>query len=347
MTARRLSTLMLAMLALVLIARPAAAEVPETAVSEKTALMVWVDMTIVDADMIAKAGDMLADLGESPMLGGLAEQGGAQGLPLTELDLSIIQMQDFRDAFTEAGGEGMLLMMAMPTEGEQMPGMSAMVKVGEDADIAALQDAMAGLMDGTVVEMDEYADGWLAAGIDGSLPPTADGKPEDAAHFNAHLAERAEAPITIVFRMDDDMREMIDGMMLVEDPQMAMLAGMIQPLRGMDTAALSVFVDEDDAVEIDVAMAFGDKQLGSEFLNSFNGILMLAQGMLGMQMAELNNPPSQEAIAGFFQGLAMQSEDGGETLRMKLGQDFFEFAEELGPAFEEMMGQMQGEGQLF
>jgi len=132
--------------------------------------------------------------------------------------------------------------------------------------------------------------------------------------------------------------------MVAEDPQMAMVAGMLQPLRGMDTAALSVFVDDDNAAEIDVAMAFEDKQLGSEFLNSFNGILMLAQGMLGMQMAELDNAPSQESIAGFFQGLAMQSDDGGATLRLKLGQEFFGYVEEMGPALEEMMGQMQGGG---
>lgn len=344
MTVRRLSTLMLAMLALVLIARPAAAEVPETAVSDKTALMVWVDLTIVDEDMIASAGELLAGLGDAPMLGELGE---GQGLPMEELDLSILQMQDFRESFVEAGGEGLLLMLSMPGEEGQAPSMSAMVKVGEGADAAALEDAIADLADGAVVEMDEYADGWMAAGIDGAEAPTKDGNPEDAAQFNAHLAERAEAPITIVFRMDDDMREMIDGLMLADDPQMAMIAGVLQPLRGLSTAALSVFVDDDNAAEIDVAMAFEDKQLGSEFLNSFNGILMLAQGMLGMQMAELDNPPSQQAIAGFFQGLAMQSEDGGATLRMKLGQDFFDFAEELGPAFEEMMGQMQGEGQLF
>ena len=87
-------------------------------------------------------------------------------------------------------------------------------------------------------------------------------------------------------------------------------------------------------------MAFEDKQLGSEFLNSFNGILMLAQGMLGMQMAELDNAPSQESIAGFFQGLAMQSDDGGATLRLKLGQEFFGYVEEMGPALEELAAKL-------
>ena len=261
-----------------------------------------------------------------------------------DLDLSIIQMQDFRDSFVEAGGEGFLLMLAMPEGDLGAPEMSAMIKVGENADIDALQDAIAGLADGAVVEMDEYTDGWMAAGIDGAQPPVEDGDADDAERFNTHLAERAEAPITIVFRMDDNMREMLDGLMVAEDPQMAMVAGMLQPLRGMDTAALSVFVDDDNAAEIDVAMAFEDKQLGSEFLNSFNGILMLAQGMLGMQMAELDNAPSQESIAGFFQGLAMQSDDGGATLRLKLGQEFFGYVEEMGPALEEMMGQMQGGG---
>ncbi|MEM9414417.1 MAG: hypothetical protein AAGA29_02925 [Planctomycetota bacterium] len=336
---RRFSTLLMAMLAVVMLARPAVAEVPETAVSEETALVVWVDLTLVDEDMIADAGELMDGLSNSPMLDGA-------GLPMGDLAGGILQMQDFRDAFVEAGGEGIALLMAMPDGMDSMPPMSALVKVGEGYDAEALQEAVAGMADGTAIEMDEYADGWLAVSMDGAEAVTKTGNADDAARFNAHLAERTEAPITVVYRMDDNARDMLDGMMEADDPQMAMIAGVLQPLHGMDTAALSVFV-ADEGVEVDVAMAFADKELGSQFLNSFNGILMLGQGMLGMQMAEFDNAPSEETIASFFKHLAMSSDDGGETLRMRLGQEFFDAAEEMGPAFEEMMGQMQGGGQVF
>lgn len=340
-TFRKYSTLMMAMLALVLVARPAAAQVPDTAVAEDTALMVWVDMTIVDEEMIADAAEMLGDLMDSPML-------DQAGLPMGDLDLMIIQMQDSRDSFVEAGGEGILLMMSMPTEADlQSLPLSVLVKVTEDADADALHDIMASMAEGAQFEMDEYADGWMALTMDGADAVTKEGDADAAERFNAHLIERAEAPLTLIYRMDDTARDMLDQMMMGDNAEMAMLAGVMQPLRGMDTAAISVFQVE-DGVEVDIAMAFDDKELGGQFLNSFNGILMLAQGMLGMQMAELDNAPSQEAITGFFAALAMQSDDGGETLRLKLDQEFFDIAEEMGPAFEEMMGGFGGgEGQLF
>ncbi|XAM00502.1 hypothetical protein OT109_03740 [Phycisphaeraceae bacterium D3-23] len=335
-TTRLFSTVFMAMLAAVMLVRPAQAGVPETAVSDDTALMVWIDLTIVDEDMIADAGELMGDLADSDMLGGV-------GLPIGDLELGILQMQDFRDAFVEAGGEGIVLMMAMPENMDGMPPMSALIKVGEDFDAEALQDAVAGMADGMAIDMDEYADGWMAVSMDGADAVTKTGNADTADRFNAHLIERAEAPITVVYRMDDNARDMLDGMMEADDPQMAMVAGVLQPLRGMDTAAISVF-EVEDGVELDIAMAFEDTDLGSQFLNSFNGILMLAQGMLGMQMAELDNAPSEETISGFFKHLAMQSDDNGATLRMRLGQDFFDAAEEMGPAFEEMMGQFGGGG---
>ncbi|MFI4861405.1 MAG: hypothetical protein ACIAXF_12075 [Phycisphaerales bacterium JB063] len=342
-TTRLFSTVMMAMLAAMMLARPALAGAPETAVSDETALMVWVDLTIVDEDMIADAGEMLGDIADSPMIQG-------QGLPLGDIELGILQMQDFRDSFVEAGGEGILLMLAMPEGMEAMPPMTALIRVGEGYNAEALKDAVAGIAagmtDGAVVDLDEYADGWLAVGMDGAAEVTKAGNADAAARFNAHLAERAEAPLTVVYRMDDNARDMLDGMMEADDPQMAMIAGVLQPLRGMDTAAISVF-EVDGGVEIDMAMAFDDSELGGQFLNSFNGILMLAQGMLGMQMAELDNAPSQETIAGFFKHLALTSDDNGATLRLRLGKEFFDAASEMGPAFEEMMGQMQGGGQTF
>lgn len=344
---RHLPLMLMAVCALAfLTARPAAAQAPDTAVAEDTTLMLWIDLTRIDDAMIERAGEMMADLADSPMAG---------GLPVGDLDLGILMMQDFRESFVAAGGEGLLVMMGMPDMANLQQGMkglplSVMVKTGERADPAALKDAMTDLMGeaaGDVAfEMDEYADGWLAVSVDGLPPVTKEGDADAADRFNAQLIERAEAPVTVVLRMNDQMREVLDGMMLVDDPTMAMMAGMMQPLHGMDVTAVSLFTDGEET-EIDIAMVFEDKRMGSQFLNSFNGMLMLGQGMLGAQMAEMNNPPSQEAIAGFFQFLALKSTDGGETLRLILDQRFFDAAEEMLPALQDMMGGMGGEGQLF
>ncbi len=344
---RRLPLMLMAVCAILCTtARPASAQAPDTAVAEDTTLMVWIDLTRIDDAMIERAGEMMADLADSPMAG---------GLPVGDLDLGILMMQDFRESFVAAGGEGLLVMMGMPDMANMQQGMdglplSVMVKTAEGADPAALKDAMTDLMGETAGDVafaiDEYADGWHAVSVDGLPPVTKEGDVDAAERFNAQLAERAEAPLTVLLRMNDQMRDMLDGMMLAEDPTMAMMAGMMQPLHGMDIAAVSLFTDGEET-EIDIALNFEDKRLGSQFLNSFNGMLMLGQGMIGAQLAEMNNPPSQEAINGFFQHLAMKSTDGGETLRLILDQRFFDAAEELLPALQDMMGGMGGEGQLF
>lgn len=343
---RRLPLMLLACCLLLSIARPAAAQVPDTAVADDTTLMLWIDLTRVDEAMIDRAGEMMADLADSPMAG---------GLPMGDLDLGVLMMHDFRESFVEAGGEGLLVMMSMPDMNnlgqgiDELP-LSIMVKAGEGADAAAIKDAMTDLMGemaGDVAfEMDEYADGWLAVDADDLPPVTKEGDADVADRFNAQLLERAEAPMTLVFRMNDQLRDLLDDMMVAEDQTMAMLAGMMQPLHGMDLAAVSLYTDGGEA-EVDIAMVFEDKNMGKQFLNSFNGMLMLGQAMLGGQMAEMPNPPSQEAIAGFFEYLAMGSTDGGETLRLKLDQGFFDIVEEMGPALQDLMGGMGGEGQLF
>jgi len=339
---------MLAM-TLLLCARPAAAvEVPENAVAEGTAIMVWVDLTQIDAEMIEGAADML-----SGAMDNLPMDDTDLGIPMGDMDMDemLIQIQDFRDEFVEAGAEGILLMVEMPSDDSWSPPFSALVKTAEGADGAAISEMLTEMAEGEAVGVNEYASGWMALEVEGADAVTKEGSLEAAEAFGSQLAEREDAPITVIYRMDDTARDAIDEMMMGDSPEMAMVAGIIQPLKGMDTMALSVYVDDVDsemAVTLDMAMVFSDPEQGEQFMNSFNGILMLAQGMMGMQMAELENAPSNDTLAEFFNSLLLQGD--GEVLTLELGEDFFGLVEELAPAFEEMMegmGGFGGEGDIF
>lgn len=330
--------LMMMLAVVTFVARPAAAaQAPEKSVADDTMLMLWLDLTQIDGETIIAVSEALGDFADSDML----KQNGI-GVPLGDTEQGMADLIETRDAMVANGARGMLLMIDRAAEDSWSPNMRMLVQTTEDADAAKLAELAAGMTDGAATaEATPYAEGWhtltlISTEGDGeaiSLPVVTDGDEEIAAAFNLQLDEQKDAPFALVFRMDDSIRTMIDDMAInAEDPQVAMMMSMVQLLSGMDTMALSI-ADEEGMV-INLAMRFQDEQQSTQFLQMYNAIMMMAPALLAQQAQELDDAPEPAVINGFFGKLLMQPD--GQTLRLRLDQDFFDLAQEMGAMLEGM-----------
>lgn len=337
-------TACLAAIVMLTLSMPArAVEAPENAIGKNTALVVWLDVTQIDAEMIDEVGKQLAGLVDNPLL-----QDDEAGLPLGEVKEMVDGLTTFHSGFRQAGGQGLLLTMEMPEEESWSPPISVLAKTTNKVDVRAMGALVRTLSDGEMdAELLPIADGWhdlsIVSKTDGEAVTVGLPAPDKKAYtsFDKQLGAVKKPFATVVFRMQDSMRDMLEdaaggGGGGQQDPQMAMMLGMIEPIKALDTIGLSVTMIDKDTVEVDAQMVFLNAQQANMFLQMYNSIMMLAPAML-MQGAQGGpDAPDPAKINAFFMKLQMKG--NGDTLKLKLDKEFFDLAEEIAPMLEGLAG---------
>ena len=356
MTRTKTLTAMMAALAIVFSLPVLAAKPPKQAVGEDTMLMLWVDVEQVNPEMIAGIGEALMGILENEML-----QDQDLALPLGDPQQIIDSLTVVRGSFLQAGGEGLLMTVDMPDEESWSPPMNLFAKASKELDAKAMTALVRAMGEGEMnATLEPVADGWQnialrtldGQGVTKNLPePNA----EVYTAFEKQLTQAEKPVLAIAFRMQEEMRKMMDEAEDLaknaqpgqgEDPQaqmaMGMMMGMFKPIRALDTLGVVVSQDKDEEMQVDIQMGFLDAQNAQMFANLYNSILMFAPVMMAQGgQGQIENMPDPNTINQFFMKLKMQV--AGDTLKLKLDKDFFELAEKMAPLFEGMVPEA-GEG---
>ncbi|MEM9108511.1 MAG: hypothetical protein AAGC72_00615 [Planctomycetota bacterium] len=355
----RLHQLTTLLAALLLIVTPALAEdtkeaVPQQAIGEKTMVAMYLDVTQIDAEQLEGIGDTL--LGA---LGSIAEmQGQAFALPLGDPQEITDTLITLRGSFLQAGGEALLMTVGMPGEDNWSPPMSLMAKTNEDLDPNAMVALVRTMGDGEMqATLESMGSGWQNISLsskEGEAVTLPLPEPNETAYsaFNKQLSQHEKPIMSLAFRMQDELREMMDLAEQAaknaqpgqgEDAQsqmaMGMLMGMFKPIRSLDTLGIAVSLADEESMLVDVQMTFLDAQSAQMFANLYNSILMFAPVMIAGQAqgGDVDNMPDAATINQFF--MALKMEVAGDTLKLKLDQDFFDLAEKMAPLFEGLQGE--------
>ncbi|MGB0767682.1 MAG: hypothetical protein ACPGYV_08215 [Phycisphaeraceae bacterium] len=349
----RTLTASLALLALLVAMPAAAAQAPKEAVGTNTMLMVYVDVEAISPDSIASLGQLFNAVSN---LGLLEEEG--LGLPIGDPQDIVDGLTDTRASFVEAGGKGLLMTVDTPGDESWSPGMALFAKVSDDADAKA----MAGLFGGPdetdrQATAQKLANNWHNIAInnaDGSpvTQPLPEPDADALASFNKQFAEAGDPVFAVAFRMQDAMREKMDGAQdwtkdLGESQDNAqakmaigILMSMFTPIRSLDTVGMVVTQGEDGRV-VELNMSFLDQTSAQQFSNLYNTVLMLAPLAVAevamKSQGQIENMPDLNTIAQFFNRLKMKA--AGETLKLRLDEGFMDMAEKMRPLFEQMRPQ--------
>lgn len=361
---KRLAQLTFFAAALMLLILPARAEkaaeaVPTQAIGNSTMLAVYIDVTQFDASMIETIGNAVLGLAGNEQL---QDQGLA--VPLGDPKQLIDMLTTLRGSFLQAGGEGLLATIEMPGEDDWSPPMTLLAKTNDKLDANALTAMIRTLGDGEMdATLEAIGGGWQNVAMktkDGQPVTIALPKPDADvfAAFNKQLTQHEKPVFAVAFRMQEEMRKMLDqaeGLAQEAQPGAAdgqdaqaqmmtgMLMGMFKPIRQLDTIGLAVSKDGQGSMIVDVQMSFFDAASAEQFGNVYNTLLMFAP-MLAAQaggQGQAENMPDPATINNFFMKLKM--EVAGDSLKLRLDKEFFDLAEKLSPLFEGMAEQ-QGEG---
>ena len=345
---------------LLLLVAPARAEkteqaLPPQAVGDNTMVAVYVDVTQMDPRVLAGLGQMLKDLTGNETL-----RGQGLALPVGDPDQVVDGLALLRDSFLQAGGEGIAMTIEMPSEESWSPPMSLLMKTGDTFDVNAMDGMVRSMSEGQGdTTIDALGNGWQNIVIkakDGqavTLPLP--NKPSDAAFtaLNKQLTQRKKPMFAVAFRMQDEIREMMaqaeEAAQNVqpgqgEDPQaqmmMGMLVGMFKPVHSLDTIGLAISRTDAGEMLVDAQMTFENAQSAQQFATTYNTILTFAPVILAQagQGGEIENMPDPATINRFFMKMRMQTV--GESLKLRLDQEFLDLAQKLAPFFEGMQGQL-------
>lgn len=356
----RLQNLTVFAAAIMLLILPARADeakqaIPPQAIGSNTMLAVYVDVTQFDPAMIEGIGAALIGLTENEAL-----QGQDLALPLGDPKQIIDLMTTLRGSFLQAGGEGLMMTVEMPGEDSWSPPMSILAKTNDKFDGDAMAALLRTLGEGEMdASLEAVGNGWqnIAMKSKGGEAVTLPLPKPDAdvfAAFNRELTQHKKPILSVAFRMQEEMREMMDmaeeaaknaqqgpgqGQGGQEQMLAGMAMGMFKPIRALDTVGLAISEDGEDSMLVDVQMSFQDATSAQQFGNLYNTILMFAPVMFsqGGQGGEIKNMPDPATINQFFMKLKM--EVAGQSLKLKLDKEFFEMAEKMAPLFEGMAEQ--------
>lgn len=352
--------------AVLLLASPAVAEnakeaIPPKAIGNSTMLAAYVDVTQIDPEMIEQLGNVFLGLADNEML---KDQGLA--LPLGDAQEMVDALTTLRGSFLQAGGEGLAMTVEMPGEETWSAPMMLLAKTNDKFDAksmtAMVRSMGEGEMDATI---EAIGSGWQNIAMKTKqgeavtlAPPKPDAEVFDA--LNKQLSQQDKPMLALAFRMQDEMRQMLDGAEEMakgaqagpgvegQDPQaqmmMGMLMGMFKPIRELDTIGLSISKVGEDSMLVDAQMTFLDATSAQQFANVYNMVMMFAPVAMAQmgQGGEVENMPDPATINQFFMKLRM--EVAGESLKLKLDQDFFDLVEKMAPLFEGIQGEAGGAG---
>lgn len=351
--------------ALMLLVSPASADkaeeaIPPKAIGDSTMLAAYVDITQIDVDMVAQLGDAIIGLAENELL---QDQGLA--LPLGDPQQIVDMLTTLRGSFLQAGGEGLAMTVEMPGEETWSAPMLLLAKTNDKFDpksmTAMVRSMGEGEMDATI---EGLGNGWqnIALATKQGEEVTLGLPKPDADAFtalNKQLTKHDKPMLALAFRMQDDMRKMLDeaeemakgaqagpgaeGQDAQAQMMMGMLMGMFKPVRELDTIGLSISKVGEDGMLVDAQMTFLDEVSAQQFANVYNMVMMFAPvAMAQAGQGQAENMPDPATINQFFMKLKMQVD--GESLKLKLDQEFFDLVEKMAPLFEGMVPDAAGGG---
>lgn len=341
--------------ALMLLVTPALAQekqaeqaAPTKAIGEKTMLAFYVDVTQIDTEMISGLGKMLMGLAQNEAI-----KGQDLALPIGDPQQIADMLTLLRGSFVQAGGEAMLMTVEMPQEESWSPPMALLAKTNGKFDAASMTALFRSMGEGeTDATLEALGDGWQNIAMkskEGQAVTLPLPKPDAVAFaaINKQLTQHKKPMLAVAFRMQDQMREMMDEAEKAaknaqpgqeQDPQqqmaMGMMMGMFKPIRSLDTLGLSISQVEVGGMLVDAQMTFQDAQSAQQFANLYNSILMFAPVIMAgaAQEGQIQNLPDPATINQFFMKLRMNL--AGNSLKLTLDQDFFDLAEKMAPLFE-------------
>lgn len=309
---------------------------PESAMTDDTTLAVWFDAEQFTPEAVRQAADRInAALPEG--MRQTREQLDAQ------LDEAMAGFRPGHEAFTGAGGEGLLMLVRAAEPDEEPVDPVMLIRVAEGTAPDQLGAAMAEFADEPEeTDLAEYADGWLVPVDELEAVPT-DGTAENTAAFSNYFEQTEAAPIRLGFRMNPSMREQLaelerqqqaEGQMQGPNPGAALLSPAKHIAGGWGTVTLG----EDPAFR--PVIQFDDAESAERFRSAWEQLLFMGQQMFMMQFAQPNVPdaPEPESIEALFQSLALERED--ELLSGTIGSEFITRLGEIAPALEPLLMQM-------
>ncbi|MBX2852019.1 MAG: hypothetical protein KTR15_09775 [Phycisphaeraceae bacterium] len=345
--------------ALMLLVSPALAQkkqaeqaAPPKAIGETTMLAVYVDVTQLDPEMISGVGDMLLGLAENEAL-----QDQELALPIGDPQQLADMLTLLRGSFVQAGGEALMMTIEMPEEDSWSPPMALLAKTNDKFDATSMTALIRSMGEAKMeASIEALGDGWQNIAMkskEGDAVTLPLPKPDAAAFdaINKQLTQHKKPMLAVAFRMQDQLREMMDqaeqaaknaqpgqGQDAQQQMAMGMMMGMFKPVRSLDTLGLAIS-QVDEGMLVDAQMTFQDAQSAQQFANLYNSILMFAPVMMAgaAQEGQIENMPDPATINQFFMKLRMTV--AGNSLKLTLDQDFFDLAEKLAPLFEGLNGQ--------
>ncbi|MEX0652859.1 MAG: hypothetical protein WDZ31_01605 [Phycisphaeraceae bacterium] len=337
-------------------AEAAEAAVPAQAVNDNVAVVVWFDLESID--QAALRGSMQALVNALPDEMAQHREGA-----MASTDESLTEFTKLRDAFLGAGGQGVLMVVPGPADaaedawGQQpardgvhiQPAMQAaagpepmvLARVAPGTQPEDLVNAFTGLegVEGEP-EFEAYAEGWLRVTGEPGMSVIEDGTEQNAAVFRQLLDQAGDAPIRVAVRITDDMKQE----MAAQGQGNPMMGGFQNSLDSLSTAWAAVHFGEQP--EVRNQFNFDDAEAAAEFNAAWEGLLMMGEGMIMGQLAQMPEAPGAETVQGLFQSLKMEQQ--GASLSLTLDDAFIEPAGEfvpvaMGMAMQMMMGGMQME----
>lgn len=323
----------LALLGIVAVSAHARVDMPEKAVTDDTVVVVWMDAALLSPEALREAAGSLNAALPPEMR---SEQSQLQ----KKLEENLSKFRRGHEAFSEAGGKGILFLAeAPPTDGP--PPDPAVLMRAPGANPREMETMLKSLNGDESLELVETGDGWLTEKNELDNVPTT-GSAENAEAFQKILSNADPAPIRLAFRMNDKLKRQLDKQQGLQEQGGNPATVLINPLRSLDVGWATLNLGEKPALL--TAMRFADDQAATQFSAGWQNLLMMAQGMVQMQLSGANpqNPPEQATVQGLFDQLRFDQE--GSTLKATLGTEFIRRLGELAPSIQGFFLKMMGGG---
>ena len=309
---------------------------PESAITENTTFVLWMDSEHFTAEALRGAAKQVSAALPPQMQGQLD----------AKLNESIEQFQAGYDAFTNAGGQGMLVVMRSPREDGTTPRAATLLRVDEGTNPDDMAAAIQEVEGGRAPMLVKHEPGWLThrKKLGQAATPTT-GTAEQAEQFQSLFANTDSAPVRIAFRMTGALREWIAAQQNAGNQQGGM--GGMGPAQALLGPAQSISggwstVEFGENPGLVSTIQFSDAQSAQRFRSAWEGLLMMGQGVLQTQLGNAPNAPEPGTVQGLFNQLKFQQD--GEKLSAKLDTAFIQHAGKLAPAAQGLLMMMGGAG---
>jgi hypothetical protein len=316
---------------------------------------VYVDVAQMDPEFIAGLGDVLMGLSETNLL-----LGQDLALPIGDPQEISDMLVLLRGTFLQAGGEALMMTVDMAEEESWSPPMALLAKTNDKFDAQSMAALFRTMGEGEVdATFEALGGGWQNIAMkskEGEAVTLPLPEPDAAAFaaINKQLSQQKKPMLSVAFRMQDQMREMMDeaekaaknvqgqGQGGQNQMMMGMVMGLFKPIRSLDTIGLAISEVDGEGMLIDAQMTFKDATSAQQFGMLYNSIMMFAPAILPgfVQQDQVENMPDPATINKFFTKLRMTPV--GNSLKLTLDQDFFDLAEKMGPMLEGFNGNAQG-----